>query len=303
MKLNILALSQKDPKWGRKKLGNSNSLISSYGCLLTCHAMMLIYYGHDDLTPDTLNELYKNKNVYDKDLINFWAASNCFEDITADEYYNCYNDPCDLSKIDTYLDQKKPVIAWVDFSPKDDVPDHFVLIIGKENDSYLVNDPWTGETYFFEAKFGDPKRYIFGLRLYSGIVNEEENLEDKVSDLEDKVKRLDAQILEQSVIVGQLEGELSKQEAENKDLANQLATARIENLASLREKEQMAAQAGKLEKDIESLVRRLDDKGRELEAVKSSLATCKDTSVEDLGSWDLISRGFRKLFSRGGEKQ
>lgn len=62
-----------------------------------------------------------------------------------------------------------PVIALVDFDPKTQgVQGHFVLIIGKDGD-YLINDPMAnpGEgSYWFSARYGDPARGIYGLRLY-----------------------------------------------------------------------------------------------------------------------------------------
>jgi len=172
MKLEIKPLSQRDSLWANKKLGSSTvSTIGDYGCLLVCHAMILTYYGHD-FHPDDLNEFYKTRKVFDSaTIINYYAAANCFEDISADDYVDCYIDPAPLDRIDKYLAEGKPVIALVDFSPKEGVQTHFVLIIGKDKD-YLINDPWTGETYWFEAKYGDPARYIFGLRLYSGPVKE-----------------------------------------------------------------------------------------------------------------------------------
>jgi len=133
MKLNIKPVSQRNSRWGRKKLGSSSVTISNYGCLLTCHAMLLNYYGKD-FTVDSLNEFYKSNGVFDqKNLINFWAAANCFDDITADERVDCYNIPAPLEKIDKYLGEGKPAIALVDFSPKAGIQTHFVLIIGTKD--------------------------------------------------------------------------------------------------------------------------------------------------------------------------
>ena len=74
MKLNIPPLGQRDPRWKDKRLGGGGS-IGNYGCLLVCHAMMLTYFGHE-VDPDTLNAIYKEKGVYDGNLINFFAAGN-----------------------------------------------------------------------------------------------------------------------------------------------------------------------------------------------------------------------------------
>jgi hypothetical protein len=179
MKLNIEPLYQMDPRWGTKKLGTSNSSISGYGCNLCCHSMLLKYYKHDYL-PDSLNALYIEKGVYqDLNLINFWKIPEVFPDITADQFIQCPTDPAPLDLIDEYLDKGKPVIALVDFDMKTQgLQSHFILIIGKDNGDYLINDPMgnVGDgSYWFKAKYGDPTLNIYGLRLYSGpvVVQEE----------------------------------------------------------------------------------------------------------------------------------
>jgi hypothetical protein len=191
MKLQIPPLSQRDVLWKDAKLGTSTTTtIGQAGCLLVCHSMMLSYYGHD-FHPDDLNAFYKTRGVFaNATLIDFWKAANCFDDIKADEYIDCYDTPAPLDKIDKYLQEGKPVIAMVDFSPTTGVQTHFVLIVGKEGD-YLINDPWTGETYYFTAKYGDPATKIFGLRLYSGPVKEVgasvESLNAKITELSNKL--------------------------------------------------------------------------------------------------------------------
>jgi hypothetical protein len=58
----------------------------------------------------------------------------------------------------------------VDFNPGGDREDHWVVVKGKVNNSYIVQDPWPNpsEEYYFEAKYGDPARYIFAVRVYRG---------------------------------------------------------------------------------------------------------------------------------------
>lgn len=287
MKLNIKPISQRDEKYKLKKLGTSSVSIGNYGCLLTCHAMLLNYYGKD-FTVDSLNEFYKSKGVFDQgSLINFWAAANCFDDITADEYINCYTTPAPLDTIDKYLAEGKPVIALVDFSPTAGVQTHFVLIIGKEND-YLINDPWTGETYFFTAKYGDPAKFIFGLRLYSGKVpiggETVESLIAQVTSLSDKLAiEIQSNAKLRKTVVG-FQGDLAEADEQNSLLAE-------ENRKLVMADEKAKIQLKVLHKGIESYQ-------KAEKTLKDRLKVLESESIKDYNSWQLIELAIKKLFGR-----
>ena len=306
MKLAILPLSQKNQIWGSKKLGTSSVTISNYGCLLTCHSMMLTYFGHD-LLPDVLNEVYKSKGVFDQgNLINFWAAATCFDDITVGEYYNCYDLPCDLSKIDKQLEKKMPVIALVDFSPTAGVQTHFVLIIGKTEDGhYLINDPWVGETYYFDAKYGDPAKYIYGLRIYEGTPQNANSPEDEISDLNDKLKSCNTSLAEKALEANNLRDELMVQERDNEDLASQLTKARAERDTLSSEKklvevrnEGLISKVQSLEKENETLQKGIETLDKEVTALKIELKASEHLSVSDVPSWDLFTIIIRRIFGK-----
>ena len=301
MKLLIQPISQRDPKWASKKLGTSTvSTISSYGCLLICHSMVLKYFGHDDMDVLTLNAKYKEAGVFDSgSYINYFAAGNVFPDVQCSGYLNYYDTAADLSKIDEMLDRKMPVIAGLGATPTepkkleyDGVIDHFVLIIGKgENGEYLIVDPWTGETYWFSAKYGDPNSYIFGLRLYNGPVKEEENVENEIKDLQDKVANQAEQILGLSTENGVLGGELTKQESENSRLNKSLIEERTKNSSLLGEKKDLERKVEKLESGIDTL----KDKNEKLKATVRAL---EEISCEAMTSWELITKGVVKLLKR-----
>jgi hypothetical protein len=38
-------INQRDPKWGYKKIGNSNLLLKDYGCTISCVSMSSSYFG------------------------------------------------------------------------------------------------------------------------------------------------------------------------------------------------------------------------------------------------------------------
>jgi len=299
MKLNILPLSQKDIRWSRKRLGEGTGTIGTYGCLLTCHAMMLTHYGHEFL-PDVLNEVYKTKEVFDLgNQINFFAAANVFGDVNAEEFYNCYGTPCDLSKIDAQLEKKQPVIALVDFSPTAGVQTHFVLIIGKTEDgAYLINDPWTGETYFFHAKYGDPARYIYGLRIYSGVPKNGISEEDKISDLNDSLKSCNEDLAKKAKEVAGLTVELETSDRDNKDLASQLLESRSERDKKSWEIDQLTAKVKTLTEEVKTLKDKVVVAKESEKAVRIELAGSRAKIIEAMTFWETLVLAIRKLFRR-----
>jgi hypothetical protein len=281
MKLEIEPLSQKDSRWKLKRLGNSSSTIGSYGCLLVCHSMMLRYYGHD-LLPDALNELYKQKGVFDGDLINYWKVPLAFPDIQCppDGFLQCPDVPAPLDVIDSYLDKKMPVIALVDFDKATQgVQGHFVLIIGKDGD-YLINDPMAnpGEgSYYFSARYGDPAKGIYGLRLYQGpAVIEEDNY--KVIYKGQTLATYERNPIDQ---IDQLSREL---EGARTNLAQE-----VQNVAAL----QTALTAQ--EKDNSELMARLRDVEKQRDTVLAELKNLKENACEVLDLDECTPEAFRAV--------
>ena len=288
MKLEIKPLSQRDSLWANKKLGSSTvSTIGDYGCLLVCHAMMLTYYGHD-FHPDDLNEFYKTRKVFDSaTMINYYAAANCFEDISADDYVDCYIDPAPLDRIDKYLAEGKPVIALVDFSPKEGVQTHFVLIIGKDRD-YLINDPWTGECYWFEAKYGDPARYIFGLRLYSGPVKEVVTNEA----LNAQIVSLHGQLSDAHKALATLQDSFSQSQREIKGYRED-----VENLQEENRNLVLADEKQKIQ--IKKLTDQYHESEVENQAVLEALTSSQADVLALMSNWELLIEVCKRITKRG----
>ena len=176
--LNVPQFSQKDPRWKDIKLGTSNSTIGGYGCLMTDATMVARYYGHD-VNPAQMNQLlidnggYVNKDggSTNANLFVFGALTDIFPDVVIDwnNFINCIDTPAPLGTIDAMLLAGYPVIVQVDFNPSDvDIDQHWVTIVGKQNGSYIINDPIDGNRVTFESRYGDPARYIFRLAGYKG---------------------------------------------------------------------------------------------------------------------------------------
>lgn len=195
MKLNVIKFGQRDPKWASEKLGTSSVTIGNYGCALCALAMVEKYYGMDT-DPLRLNTLLIEKGVYaNRNLMSWYLIDKVNEFVKLKEWIDCPTTPAPLGKIDAELNEGRPCIAWVDLNPMQQGADHFVVIVGKTEDNhYIINDPWTGEEYFFDAKYGDPAKGIFGLRFINGPVPQPEAPKPTVQGLQQQVDTLKQQI-------------------------------------------------------------------------------------------------------------
>lgn len=311
MKLPIPPISQKNPLWKYSKLGFSSLSIGSYGCVLCVHTMIACYYGYNH-NPLTLNELYKEKGIYlNQNLIDFWGIPKAFPNIKPEEFIQCPDVPASLDLIDKYLDEQKPVIALVDFDKATQgLQSHFVLIIGKEGSDYLINDPESpppGETYFFSAKYGEPSKGIYGLRLYSGPVNTkfqlmqggilinefEKNPQDVISDLEDKLKTTNDSLAGKALEANELRGMLEKQTTDNNDLGKQLLEARSQRDSATR-------QATELERRAREIQGTLDNALTEISGLKALLVASQAEKISMFSGWQLIAKGIAKLIHKNG---
>lgn len=132
MKLNIKPLSQKDRRWGSKKLPGGGTL-ARYGCLLTCLAMQ---FG---TTPDKL----LTKDIFSGNYINWGKAAKAldfqFQWISSGDFKQICRERADRGL--------PTIIRIANF-------EHFVLCIGYDDTSkeLFINDPLYGETYYLKAK-------------------------------------------------------------------------------------------------------------------------------------------------------
>jgi len=298
MKLNIQPLGQRDPRWKDQKLGNSTTrTIGTDGCLLVCHTMMLNYYGHN-YTPATLNTEYKQGGAFVGALILFHKPAEIIDDLTADEMYNCLTEPCDVAKIDKYLvSERKPVIAFVDNVSSDNVPDHFVLIIGKdENNKYLVNDPWTGETVYFHAVWGDdPARYIYGLRLYSGPVPETD-CQEKLAEAQAKLAEVNRLLSDKADEVSILQNEILDKDTKIKTLKTQIDEERKKHSEEIYQKNKEIATLKQTSEKVEGLEKQVESLQKENKQLKIDLTASQAGNLTTLSLWEFIKV---KYFNRG----
>jgi GH25 family lysozyme M1 (1,4-beta-N-acetylmuramidase) len=161
---DVQPMSQNDPAWKNNRLGTSNVTIGQQGCLITCVAMTLKFYGYD-YTPATLNTYLTNHDGYASGNLLWWGR---VPHLSIATWVDCLNVPAPLSQIDACLGRGEPVIVHVDFVPSTSpINDHYVLIIGKLGaDDYTMIDPWDGWQGSFKSRYVSPERYIYRIVSY-----------------------------------------------------------------------------------------------------------------------------------------
>lgn len=138
----LVRFSQQDPRWKAKPLGFDGSCkIGTHGCLLACMAMTASVYGFHE-TPDTLNEKMKTVKAFQGALVVPSLLGKALPGMVYQDYRDCQDQPAPLTEIDACLAQGKPVIVKVDFSPRESLQDHWIVVYARKDGDYLIQDPW-----------------------------------------------------------------------------------------------------------------------------------------------------------------
>jgi hypothetical protein len=122
--------------------------------------------GQFNTTPDQLNDAllkvggFAGANLYWKAITTVMPN---YEYVTA---IDCYYVPAPLHEIDALLEQRVPPVVQVDLYPGGVMNQHWVQIVGKTADDYIINDPINGKQVSFRQTYGDPARWIFRIRAY-----------------------------------------------------------------------------------------------------------------------------------------
>lgn len=137
--------AQWDKRWGNATIGNTKTLMKSYGCAVTSVAMVANFYG-DDITPGDL----ARKPIFSYDLINWqmnkWSDAN----ITLDEQYGFSHGNISWSIVDKQISKNHPVIVYINKS--NGGGGHYVVIHHKDsNGKYVVHDPYFGANIFLDT--------------------------------------------------------------------------------------------------------------------------------------------------------
>ena len=131
--------SQKDSRWGNKKIGNSNSLMKDYGCAISSVAMVFTYYD-EAITPGTLAK----QPIFYWDLINWPADWRGIKLVT-----NTNHGGVNWSTVDGELESGRPVVVYIRAGGGGG---HYVVVHHKDKKGeYVVHDPYFGGNIFLDS--------------------------------------------------------------------------------------------------------------------------------------------------------
>ncbi len=127
--------NQRDSQWGNMAMGNSSSSMAEYGCLVTSMAMVTSHHGKSlkpsDIaaTPSVFfgDTAYMNQGT--------WTAAGVTT--TRTRVCSWCGESTVRQKIDEEVNAGRPVVVGLYGGP-----DHFIVILRKEGDNYIMNDPF-----------------------------------------------------------------------------------------------------------------------------------------------------------------
>lgn len=137
--------SQRDPKWANENIGNTKTLMKSYGCAVTAVAMVLKQHGGSE-TPGIL----ANKAIYSGDLIN-WPSSWSSPKVTLVSSVAHGQGAVNWATVDAQIAKKNPVIVYIGKTRGSG--GHYVVIHSKDlkTGKYIVHDPYFGPNIYLDT--------------------------------------------------------------------------------------------------------------------------------------------------------
>ena len=146
--------NQRDKRWASDTLGNTNETVGKVGCLVSSICMNMSYY-QKNISPKELNIKLRELDGYTN---RGWLIWNKLESVTENQLSISFP-TLSHESIEKYLLKKRPVLAKVYINK---VIPHWILIVGKKNNAYLMLDPLTqGELTKVSAYGG----YIYSIRV------------------------------------------------------------------------------------------------------------------------------------------
>lgn len=179
MSFQLVYYSQQDPQWKADKLGfgsQPSDTIGYIGCALTSVAMVLSGHGYT-VTPQTLNQKLQGINGFVGSGIRWHSVTQLYPQMRLNSIVKCNDTPAPLDLIDAALAAGQPAIVCVDSTPAPGLLTHYVVLIARKGNDYLMLDPWpyqpdvTKETYLMPRySHGNPlQRSIVQIVLYENI--------------------------------------------------------------------------------------------------------------------------------------
>lgn len=179
MPFKLVYYSQQDPQWKADKLGfgsQPSDTIGYIGCALTSVAMVLSGHGYT-VTPKILNQKLQGVNGFAGSGIRWHSVTQLYPQMRLNSIIKCNDTPAPLELIDAALAAGQPAIVCVDSTPAPGLLTHYVVLIARKGNDYLMLDPWpyqpdvTKETYLMPRySHGNPlQRSIVQVVLYENI--------------------------------------------------------------------------------------------------------------------------------------
>ena len=135
--------SQTDPRWGDETIGNTKTLMKSYGCAVTSVAMVFKEHG-----ASTDPGILSSAPIFSGDLISWpstWPDAKLTMSSDGDQHGNV-----DWSVIDSQIAKGNPVIVYI--SKTNGAGGHYVVIHHKTADGqYVVHDSYFGANIYLNT--------------------------------------------------------------------------------------------------------------------------------------------------------
>ena len=128
---------QNDPRWATETIGGTGGTMTAAGCTVSCIAMGVSALGHPMDPRDVCAALKRTGGFTGSGQVIWSAVGRITDGAVRIELPSL-----DYGVIDEELSEKRPVIAKIMLS--ETVP-HWVLIVGKDGQEYLVMDPLNQE--------------------------------------------------------------------------------------------------------------------------------------------------------------
>ncbi|HLN19248.1 MAG TPA: C39 family peptidase, partial [Patescibacteria group bacterium] len=146
--------SQKDSRWGNKRIGNSNSLMKDYGCAVTSISMVFRKKG-SSIDPGKM----AGQKIFYYDLIKWPATWSPGIALTSSVSHGNIR----WSTVDSELKNDNPVIVYI--KKTNGRGGHYVVISGKDSKDYIVHDPYFGSNLYL----GTSKALVGKIGVDSGV--------------------------------------------------------------------------------------------------------------------------------------
>jgi peptidoglycan hydrolase CwlO-like protein len=146
--------SQKDSRWGNKRIGNSSSLMKDYGCAVTSVSMVFRKKGAG-IDPGKM----AGQKIFYYDLIKWPATWSPGISLASSISHGNIK----WSTIDSEIKKGNPVIVYI--GKTNGGGGHYVVVTGKDNKDYIVHDPYFGPNLYL----GTSKSLVGKIGKDSGV--------------------------------------------------------------------------------------------------------------------------------------